>query len=60
MESRIIMGNIFVPVDDRLYSTLQIGTEDFPFGLFHDDLDNYRKGFVNWHNQTQLEISCIL
>lgn len=54
------MGNLIVPVDDRLYSTLQIGTESFPFLLSHDNLDNFQKNFVNWHNQTQIEISFVL
>lgn len=54
------MGNIVVPVDDRLYSTLKIGIDTFPFMLFHDDLSNFARGFVNWHKQNEIEISYIL
>jgi len=54
------MGNIFVPVDDTLYSTLPLGTPQFPFAIFHDDLAQYRDGFCNWHNQTSFEISLVL
>lgn len=54
------MGNLVVPVDDRLYSTLKIGSDAFPFFLFHDDLSNFVRGFVNWHKQKEIEISYIL
>lgn len=54
------MGSIVVPVDDRLYSTLKIGTDAFPFALFCDDLSNFAQGFVNWHKQREIEISVIL
>lgn len=54
------MGSIIVPVDDRLYSTLKIGSDAFPFALFHDDLNNFVHGFVNWHKQKEIEISVIL
>lgn len=54
------MGNLVVPVDDSLYSTLKIGSDAFPFFLFHDDLSNFTRGFVNWHKQKEIEISYIL
>lgn len=54
------MGNLVIPVDNNLYSTLKIGSEAFPFELFHDDLDNFSTGFVNWHKQKQIEISYVL
>ena len=54
------MGSIVVPVDDRLYSTLAIGSDAFPFALFHDDLSRFAQGFVNWHKQREIEISVIL
>lgn len=54
------MGKIFVPVDDELFSTLTIGTPDFPFARFHDNLDNFSSGFVNWHKQQQIEISYVV
>ena len=54
------MGNIFVPVDDELFSTLAIGTPEFPFARFHDNLDNFASGFVNWHKQQQIEISYVI
>ena len=54
------MGSIIVPVDDQLCSTLKIGSDAFPFQLFHDDLSQFVQGFVNWHRQNEIEISCIL
>ncbi len=54
------MGNLVVPVDDKLYSTMRCGTDAFPFWLVHDDLDNYAQGFVNWHRQPSIEISYVL
>lgn len=54
------MGNLIVPVNDQLCATLKIGTDDFPFQLFHDDLKNFVKGFVNWHKQKEIEISYVL
>lgn len=54
------MGNIIVPVDSRLYSTLKIGSNAFPFMYFQDDLSNFAQGFVNWHKQEEIEISYIL
>lgn len=54
------MDEKFVPVDQNLNSLLQIGTFAFPFALFYDDLDHYSNGLVNWHQQTQIEISVIL
>ncbi|MBQ8618982.1 MAG: helix-turn-helix transcriptional regulator [Clostridia bacterium] len=54
------MGNLVVPVDDSLYSTLKIGSDAFPFFLSHDDLSNFVRGFVNWHKQKEIEISYIL
>lgn len=53
------MKNLIVPTDDNLFSTLSIGSKEFPFQLFHDNLDNFDKGFVNWHKQTQIEISYV-
>ena len=54
------MGSIIVPVDEQLCSTLKIGSDAFPFQLFHDDLNQFVQGFVNWHRQNEIEISCIL
>lgn len=54
------MGNIVIPVDDALYSTLMIGTKCFPAQIFSDDLNNFAQGFVNWHKQKELEISYVL
>lgn len=54
------MGNIAVPVDDNLYATLKIGSDAFPFMLFHDDLSHFARGFVNWHKQKEIEISYVL
>lgn len=54
------MDEKVVPVDQNLNSVLQIGTFAFPFTLFYDDLDHYFNGFVNWHQQTQIEISVML
>lgn len=54
------MGNLVVPVDDKLYSTFKIGSNAFPFFLSHDDLGNFVRGFVNWHKQKEIEISYIL
>lgn len=53
------MKNLIVPTDNHLFSTLTIGSKEFPFQLFHDNLDHFDKGFVNWHKQTQLEISYV-
>lgn len=50
---------IYIPVDDELYSTLMIGTEEFPFLLSLDNLSKYRDGFANWHNQKEVEISYV-
>ena len=47
---------VYIPVDDDLYSTLTIGTEEFPFFLSLDNLSDYRDGFANWHNQKEVEI----
>lgn len=38
---------VYIPVDDDLYSTLTIGTEEFPFFLSLDNLSDYRDGFAN-------------
>lgn len=54
------MGNIVVPVDSTLCATLKIGSDAFPFMLFHDDLNNFVRGFVNWHKQKEIEISVII
>lgn len=54
------MSGIFIPVDEHLNSTLKIGSFSFPFALFHDDLNYYCDGFVNWHQQTTIEISVML
>lgn len=54
------MGNIIIPVDERMYSTLKITSSAFPFFLSHDDLSCFAQGFVNWHRQTEIEISYIL
>ena len=54
------MGNLVVPVNNCLYSTLKIGSNAFPFFLSHDDLSNFARGFVNWHKQKEIEISYIL
>ena len=51
---------IYIPVDQKLYSTLKIGTKEFPFVLSHDDLSTYRNGFANWHNQREIEISYVI
>ncbi|WP_455501360.1 AraC family transcriptional regulator [Gemmiger sp.] len=32
----------------------------FPFILSHDDLQEYRNGFVNWHKQPTIEISFVI
>lgn len=42
---------MLLPVNDDLYATLTIGSEAFPFEIFHDDLNNFYQGFVNWHKQ---------
>ena len=54
------MGNIVIPVDDELYSTLIIGTDAFPAGIFSDDLKHFSQGFVNWHKQKEIEISYVI
>lgn len=54
------MENLFIPVDDHMYATLKLFEENFPFILSHDDLNNYSRGFVNWHKQKTIEISCVL
>ncbi|MBS6195628.1 MAG: helix-turn-helix transcriptional regulator [Clostridiales bacterium] len=54
------MSNIIIPLDKDLNSTLTIGTKEFPIQLFHDNLENFSNGFVNWHKQKQVEISVIL
>lgn len=54
------MGNIVIPVDDELYSTLTIGTESFPAETFSDDLQHFSQGFVNWHKQKEIEISYVI
>lgn len=54
------MNNVRIPVDDNLFSTLEIGTKSFPFGFFHDDLNHFQKSFVNWHKQKEIEISYVL
>jgi AraC family transcriptional regulator, melibiose operon regulatory protein len=56
----MILSNIIIPVDNDLNTTLIIGSEDFPFELFHDNLKNFSNGFVNWHKQKQIEISVVL
>lgn len=50
---------VYIPVDGDLYSTLKIGTEDFPFFLSLDNLSEYRDGFANWHKQKEVEISYV-
>ena len=54
------MGEIFVPVDDDLFATLSIGTPDFPFARFHDNLNQFSRGFVNWHKQLTIELSYVV
>lgn len=54
------MKPIIIPVDEDLYSTLEIGTKEFPLEIFFDDLSNFYQGFVNWHKQKQIEISYVL
>ena len=54
------MGNIVIPVDEELYSTLTIGTESFPMETFSDDLKKFSQGFVNWHKQKEIEISYVI
>ena len=51
---------IVIEVDEYLNSTLSIGTDEFPVQIFHDDLENFENGFVNWHKQKQVEISLVL
>lgn len=54
------MNGLIVPVDSALNATLPIGTPAFPFARFHDDLECYSRGFVNWHRQKTIEISCVV
>lgn len=54
------MNPIIIPTNDELYSTLKIGTTAFPLEIFFDDLNNFYKGFVNWHKQKQIELSYII
>ena len=54
------MGNLVISVDDQMYSTLKLCSDVFPFFLSHDDLSRYAQGFVNWHRQKEIEISCVL
>lgn len=49
----------YVQVDKDLNALINLG-KVFPFILFHDDLKEYVKGFVNWHKQTTLEISVVV
>lgn len=52
-------GPVYIPVDGELYSTMKIGTEEFPFFLSLDNLSEFRDGFANWHNQKEVEISYV-
>lgn len=59
-DRRCEMGNIVIPVDEELYSTLTIGTKSFPMEIFLDDLKNFSQSFVNWHKQKEIEISYVI
>lgn len=47
-----------IPTDTELNAIVEYDTT-FPFLLSIDDLDEYSKGFVNWHKQTAIEISIV-
>ena len=47
-----------IPVDDELNTLLRLNGE-FPMAVSHDNLSEYRNGFVNWHKQGSIELSII-
>lgn len=48
-----------VPVDKDLNTLIKLDPA-FPFIVYHDDLQEFTGGFVNWHKQTSLEIAVVL
>ncbi len=49
-----------IPIDENSYSTLTMGTEEFPVHLSYDNLTDYENCFVNWHKQKEVEISIVI
>lgn len=47
-----------IPVDHELNTLLRLNPE-FPLAVSHDNLSEYKNGFVNWHKQRSLEISIV-
>ena len=47
-----------IPMDDELNTLLRLNGE-FPLAVSHDNLSEYRNGFVNWHKQGSIELSII-
>ncbi|MDO5411492.1 MAG: AraC family transcriptional regulator [Lachnospiraceae bacterium] len=47
-----------IPVDSELNALIEYDHE-FPFFFSLDNLDEYYKGFVNWHKQPTIEISIV-
>ena len=47
-----------IPVDSELNSLLRLNPE-FPLAVSHDNLSEYKNGFVNWHKQGSIEISVV-
>lgn len=47
-----------IPMDDELNTLLRLNGE-FPLAVSHDNLSEYRNGFVNWHKQGFIELSII-
>lgn len=47
-----------IPVDHELNTLLRLNSE-FPLAVSHDNLSQYKNGFVNWHKQGSIEISIV-
>lgn len=48
-----------IPVDNELNTLLRLNPE-FPLAISHDNLSEYKNGFVNWHKQGSIEISLVI
>ncbi len=47
-----------IPVDNELNTLLRLNPQ-FPLAVSHDNLSEYRNGFVNWHKQGSIELSIV-
>lgn len=52
------MKKLQIPVDNEM-NAISAADPSFRFTFSHDDLSEYKKGFVNWHKQPTVEISVV-